>query len=468
MINNKKLLSCLTNKISKTLGKITLTLVAINCSTLPAQAVNFNFTYGLGVTNEQKEATELAGNIWSDYLADPVTVNIHVEMADNSELPSNVIGGAIPFFEINHAYSDFYNKLQLDKTSTDDDNAVASLDSGDEWTAWNSNQFDTFGEINMTRANAKAIGAISGNDSTLDGFILMNNLNGTGVNWQYDYLSSGVGSNQLDFTSVMIHEIGHTLGFVSTVDSYTYADYLNDGSDVATNSGSNQGGSNGETDKFTDHWTTMDMLRYYTAQDGTKQRGLWYGTDGTGWNQYLSLDGGTTSLAVLESGADTRVNDASGYQASHYLNTLNAGIMDPVLELNTRRYLDPNGIDLRFFDAIGWDRRSGSTQLSTLQNSAISNAVTKANIDRNNELTNMFIQYGWGRASSGGGFRQENTLVENLSEAGFFEVGVFQQKFDFDAHKNSASVPEPTSILGLLGLGVVGVVCGRKRNLQRD
>ncbi len=459
----------MTNNISKTLGSLTLTLAAIGCSTLPAQAVNFNFTYGLGVTQQQKEATELAGNIWSDHLADPVTVNIHVEMINNSQLPTNVIGGAIPFFKINHNYSDFYNKLQLDKTSTDDDNAVASLDSGVQWTAWDSNSFDQFDQINMTRANAKAIGAISGNDSTLDALIVMNNLNGTGTNWQYDYLSSGVGSNQLDFTSVMIHEIGHSLGFVSTVDSYTYAEYLDDGNDVDNTPGSNQGGTNGETDKFKDHWTTMDMFRYYTAQDGTKQRGLWYGTDGTGWNQYLSIDGGTNSLAVLESGADTRINGASGFQASHYLNTLNAGIMDPVLELDTRRYLDPNGIDLRFFDAIGWDRTSETTQLSTLQNSAISNATTRGNINRDNELGDMFVQNTWGSASTGSTgstYTQQGTLVESLYQAGFFEVGLFQQKFDFDAHSSAASVPEPTSTVALLGLGLVGFVCGRKRNSQ--
>ncbi len=466
MINNKKLLFCLTKKLTKTLGSLTLTLAAISCSTLPAQALNFNFTYGLGVTNQQKEATELAGNIWSDRLADPVTVNIHVEMVDNSELPTNVIGGAIPFFETNYNYNDFYNKLQLDKSSTDDDTAVASLDSGSSWSAWNSSQLDQFDQINMTRANAKAIGAISGDDSTLDGFILMNNLNGTAANWQYDYLSSGVGSNQLDFTSVMIHEIGHALGFVSSVDSYTYAEFAANGSYTSTNGRNQIMHMTAETDRFKDHWTTMDMFRYHKVT-GASQRGVWYGTNG--WNQYLSLDGGTTSLVIFESGADTRINSASGYQASHYLNSSNAGIMDPVLELDTRRYLDPNSIDIRFFDAIGWDKSSETTLLTTLQNSAISNAATKGNIDRNTELYNMFIQNGWGSGSSGSsgsGYTQQGSLVENLYQAGFFEVGLFQQKFDFDAHSSAASVPEPTSTVAFLGLGLVAFVSGRKRNSQ--
>ena len=321
----------------------------------------------------------------------------------------------------------------------------------------------------MTRANAKAIGAIGANDSALDGAIVMNNLNGTGVSWQYDYLSSGVGSNKLDFTSVMIHEIGHTLGFVSSLDSYTYSDYYSGFDEEEYESEDDMGRV-----KLRKNWTTMDMFRYYTAQNGAKNRGLWYGGNSY---QYLSIDGGANSLAFLANGSDTRIG-GDGYQASHYRNDLDAGIMDPVLELNTRRYLESDGIDLSFFDAIGWDRQSESIDLVALQNNALLQVSNAGNVDSNeilNKLHDLFNQYGWGRGNGNGNgngngskFRQEVSLAQNLSDSGFFQVGVFQQKFDLNAHKSSvsASVPEPTSTVGLLGLGLLGLVCSKKRNSQ--
>ncbi|MEO0969902.1 MAG: NF038122 family metalloprotease, partial [Cyanobacteria bacterium J06639_18] len=411
MINNKKLLSCLTDKVSKTLGSLTLTLAAIGYGTLPAQAVNFNITYGSNVTYEQKVSTKLAANIWSNHLADPITVNIHVDMADNSDLPTNVIGGSLPAFLTNYNYNSFYNKLQQDRVSNDDYSAVNSLDSGSNWYAWNSGNLDNSNTINMTRANAKAIGVIDADNSALDAAIVMNNLNGTGVSWQYDYLSSAVGSNQLDFTSVMIHEIGHALGFVSSLDAYSYTDYHSGFDEEEYNIQDDTGRT-----KLRQNWTTMDLFRYYTTINSSINKGLWYGdhsykysldedanssgiaVGGQNSYQYLSIDGGTNSLAFLANGSDTSIG-GDGYQASHYRNDLDAGIMDPVLELNTRRYLESNGIDLRLFDAIGWDRQSGSADLVTLQNNAESEVNNAANVDNNqvlNKLEELFNQYGWG------------------------------------------------------------------------
>ncbi len=59
----------------------------------------FNFTYAPGTSLEQMIGFEMAGEFWSQQLADNVSINIFVEMTDY--LPENVIGGALPGIEDN-------------------------------------------------------------------------------------------------------------------------------------------------------------------------------------------------------------------------------------------------------------------------------------------------------------------------------------------------------------------------------
>lgn len=64
--------------------------------------LNFNFTYegdesgNTKVSQQQMIAFEIAGKIWSQYLRDDITLNIHIDVTD--DLPHNVIGGAMPGF----------------------------------------------------------------------------------------------------------------------------------------------------------------------------------------------------------------------------------------------------------------------------------------------------------------------------------------------------------------------------------
>ena len=51
-----------------------------------------NITYAEGTSLNQILAFETAGAIWSAYLEDQATINIHVEVTD--QLDDNVIGGA--------------------------------------------------------------------------------------------------------------------------------------------------------------------------------------------------------------------------------------------------------------------------------------------------------------------------------------------------------------------------------------
>lgn len=68
----------------------------------------------------------------------------------------------------------------------------------------------------ITKANLKALGftGIDQRFGTLDGDLEFN------VDYPFDYdLSDGVDPSKVDFLSIVIHEIGHLLGFVSGVDN---------------------------------------------------------------------------------------------------------------------------------------------------------------------------------------------------------------------------------------------------------
>ncbi|NEO70696.1 NF038122 family metalloprotease, partial [Moorena sp. SIO3H5] len=280
----------------------------------PAQAIDFDFSYQPGTSLEQMLGFEMAGEIWSYYLTDNVTVKIHVDMTD--ALPSNILGGALPGLQKNKNYKTFKQKLKSDRTSADDYIAYDSLqqhnysdgntryhavfESGNSW--YNKN-------ISLTNANAKAINYHS-NNSLIDGYIVMNDT----FNWSYDYLrNASTPSNAIDFLSVGIHEIGHILGYVSGVDSTILAD--------------NDASYDMNLERLF-RTTALDMYRYTDWSADRDQIDLAYGIDA-----FFSIDGGDTALAYFSEGKDTNLGfGGDGYQASHWDGLGNdLGMMKPAL-----------------------------------------------------------------------------------------------------------------------------------------
>jgi hypothetical protein len=306
-----------------------LSAIGSSLAIAPANALTFNFIAGTGIGAEQLAGFQAAGNLWSGWYADPVTVNININFTN---IAAGSLGGASPssqFFD----YDDVYTALNADRTSVDDNTAVGSLSSNGSYrkltnyTSDNPNTTDlsipyvtTGNRIAMTTANAKALGLIAANDTAIDATI---SLNSTGYNWSY---GNTIAPGTYDFVGVAAHEIGHVLGFNSAVDALD-----NNRGTLAASAYS---------------LVPLDLFRRSKAS--TDENAVDFTVGAT--DKYFSIDGGVTNIASLEKGVSI-----TGYQAQHWLETSPAiGIMDPVTDINEFKLFTRR--DIQAFDVVGWDR----------------------------------------------------------------------------------------------------------------
>ncbi|NJM69373.1 MAG: PEP-CTERM sorting domain-containing protein [Scytonema sp. RU_4_4] len=347
--------------ICKLLMLLTLVTSVVISGSAPAQAAKFNFSYAPGTSLEQILGFEMAGSVWSNYLADNVTVNIHVEMTD--QLPQGVIGGALPGIQANQRYEIWRNQLASDRKSADDQFVFNNQQNdADKFTALiDGYKIDNNYELKMTRANAKALGMLNGNDTALDGYVLMKKQPAQSVAWNYDVLSNNVPSGTLDFLSVGIHELAHHLGFISGIDKAgwltqkTQYDATHQSDFYATLIGK------------LDHATPLDMFRF--SSESVKQASTsdsWIDMS-VGGNSFFSTDGGKTMLGNFSTGENSSLG-GDGNQASHWKQNSALGIMEPVIGTGERRSILT--LDQRVMDVIGWDLQQGGTDLASLQSQA--------------------------------------------------------------------------------------------------
>ena len=365
--------------------------------------VDFNFTYAPGVSLEQMIGFEMAGEFWSQHLDDNASINIFVEMTDY--LPENVIGGSLPGIEDEVLYSTFRQKLEQDITS-DVDSLINENQQGqtNKFTAYFSSQYEEDGYtvksneyMKMTRANAKALDIIDPHDSGLDGYILIRDLDGVddgalnSIRWHYDYSDNSIPNDHVDFLSVAIHEIGHTLGYISGIDQ---ANFLAEISELTAKN---------EDDFYKDlkgnlnNTTPLDMLRFSQASYEESDNGHNFIDMSIGGDPYLSFTGGSTSIAYFSTGVNQDLG-GDGYQASHWQQQDNAlGIMDPVLATGRRREITE--LDIQVFDGIGWDIRTGDADLETIHTEAkevlaeeISDVAKEKGIDIDDDVLEDWVE----------------------------------------------------------------------------
>lgn len=344
--------------------------------------VTFNASFSDNITAQQQRGIIEALEIFGGHLLDNVTINLAFT---NTNLfgTTSVKAGAIPTYvggldtsKINFnegviaseaydnviSYEDFHNALSADRRTWVDDSYVASA--GANSSILGSIIHSSFTDrsikgMQMTNANAKAVGLGDRVDTNIDAVIAFNS--------EAEFTAA-------EFQDVVLHEVAHAIGFTSSADSVTswgeyfaaldtsWIKFLPTGAYVAE-----------EEERY--RINPLDLGRYTTDQNGNAVRSL-FAPDESGdvAETFFSLDGGETKTSNFASGSvynnykhHTQEGDFF-FQGSHWSNDQNdGGIMDA--NFDNLHYVHDNftSDDLRAFDAIGWDvSYAGNYQASTV------------------------------------------------------------------------------------------------------
>ncbi len=283
-----------------------------------------------------------AGAYWASQFRDPITINVALDF------PALAVGtlGSTTTQSLSISYANVRTALLFDQTSATDLVATANLPVGNSLsflTNKESNgalEIDANGTANNTvlevpRGNAKAlgfsaVGILAPNDAVRDATVSLS----SNYSWDFDR-SNGIAAGTYDFVGIAIHELGHTMGFSSGVDTvdfvsapYGNAQYLGT-----------------ELDSYA-VFSVLDLYRYGARNGG----GLDFATGGTGAsNPFFSIDGGVTPLGTFATGKF----NGDGRQASHWKDNLGLGILDPSFAPGELGIV--TALDVQVFDAIGFD-----------------------------------------------------------------------------------------------------------------
>ena len=275
------------------------------------------FNIGSSVPTAARPAITRAEQYLEGLFGDAVTVTLNISFQDMGG--GGVIGATSPAYVNNVAYSTSRNGLI---NGMDDDDVIQTwLPTGSTVPVrYNGNSSAVTNEsvVQWTKANYKAaIGTVSGSAASIT----------FNTQFPFDYdPSNGISSGQMSFVDVLIHEVGHALGFVSAAD-WTYSTAV----------------------------TSLDLYRF--QRSGTTYN------PGT-YEQFQTfprlVDYNTPEDAHISDiiTNEYRMSDGDPYQASHFREqSANwIGLMDPAFAYGETHY--PNYFtmaDINMFDAIGWD-----------------------------------------------------------------------------------------------------------------
>lgn len=279
--------------------------------------INIVFNANASVPTEAVASLALAEAYLESQFSDPITVTISVSFQDMGG--GGTIGGTSPVYVANVAYATSRDGLINGMDATD---VIQTwLPSGSTVPVWYSGPTGAVTNenyVDWTRANYRAaIGTVSGNAASMS------------FNTQFapyfDYdPSNGVGSSQLSFVDVVVHETGHALGFVSGADNFSGMNFL-----------------------------AIDLYRFQRSTNNPSTYAEFQTTTRLVSAGIPSGDDVNTDLIV----AEYRMEDAADYQASHWKQSPPyIGIMEPAASDGETHY--PNYFstaDLAAFDAVGYE-----------------------------------------------------------------------------------------------------------------
>ncbi|MBX7168376.1 MAG: NF038122 family metalloprotease [Pirellulales bacterium] len=303
------------------------TLVDEQTSSLGGFNIVLNAGPTLVANADALAAFERAAAHWEAMISDPILVTLNADLA-NLGAP-NVIGQTSTVL-LQTSYNAIRNAIVADADA--DDAILASLPTAVQFTAVLPAGFGLTGDLIASKANLKAIDYV-GLDTAFgaaDGTITFN----TQFTFDYDN-SDGVGSGLTDFETVATHEIGHALGFISTVD---------------TVDGLVGAGLTGDVSP-----RPLDLFRF---ADNVAGKDPATSANFTNYSRTLTA-GGTviTDDTTHEWRMSTGVSTGDGRQASHWKdNNLSGtliGVMDPTLA--PQQVVPVSYADIRALDLIGWD-----------------------------------------------------------------------------------------------------------------
>lgn len=270
-------------------------------------------------------AFQRAAATWESIISNPIVVNLDVGL---EVLAANVLGSASAVI-LEAGYDTIRNQMIASASSEADDGIVAALPTFAQSSFSLPTGFSIGTQLSATKANLKAMG-ITGLDNQFgsnDATIRFNS------NFAFDYDNSdGVSSGFFDFESVALHEIGHALGFISSVDEV----------DQLVNQN-----LTGEVSPF-----VLDLFRFADGEQPGDAAAFTAATRSLSSNT-AAVYSDTDLVGAMSTGAFT----GDGRQASHWkdndLTGVLIGTMDPTLA--PQQILGLSLLDLRAFDLIGYD-----------------------------------------------------------------------------------------------------------------